>query len=306
MAFITSFHWGAPADRTWREPNRFVEVCRRAASAGFESVDLPQAPGIAKAIALAAAAIPDVRFRFTCPTPAALGAALADQRLKDALAGLEGRLILHVQMDGDDCAEDDSVAEAAAVLEWCRRLFADSVGPELDVEGQAAGAAFLAIKHADRLWRRPARPTTVDGDAWPVLHFGTEVGLVASLVARGTRNEALAAASALLPHAGDLATDSASWIAPCVWAGGGSVPNARTAVLIGSFDELAQAIHRYARGGISSFLIRGWGLDDVDDREMAMVGSGVLPLVRRGEWTDRDDQRAAPSGAAYALAASRA
>jgi sugar phosphate isomerase/epimerase len=82
MASTTSFHWGAPADRTWHEPARFVEVCRRAASAGFESVDIPHTPGIAEAIALAAAAagaIRDVRFRLTCPSPASLGVALADE-----------------------------------------------------------------------------------------------------------------------------------------------------------------------------------------------------------------------------------
>jgi hypothetical protein len=285
MAFTTSFHWGAPADPTWSEPARFVDVCRRAARAEFESIDIPQLPNIADAIAVttaAAGAIPDVRFRLTCPTPASLRAALADDKLKDACAALERRLILHVKMDDDDCARDDG-AEAAAALEFCRRLFVDSAGPELDVEGQAAEAAFLAIKHADRLWRWPGRATTVDGDAWPVLHFGTEVGLVASLVARETRSEALAAASVLLPHAGDLLNDSDSWIAPCVWAGRESVPNERAAVLIGSFDELAQAIHRYERGGISSVLIRGWGLDEVDRREMAIVGAGVLPLVRRGK-----------------------
>ena len=286
MAFTTSFHWGAPADRRRHEPARFVDVCRRAASAGFESVEIPQAPGIADAIALAAAAagaIGDVRFRFTCPTPQSLASALADERLTEACTALEGRLILHVKMDDDDCVRDEVVAETAAALELCRRRFVDPAAPELDVEGQAAEAAFLAIRHADRLWRRPASPTMVDADAWPVLHFGTEVGLVASVVARETRTEALTAASVLLAHAGDLANDSASWIAPCVWAGGGSAPTARTAVLIGSFDEIAQAIHRYARGGVTSLLIRGWGLDDVDDREMAIVGSGVLPLVRRGE-----------------------
>jgi hypothetical protein len=289
MAFATSFHWSNPADRAWREPARLVDLCRRAARAGFESVDIPQAPGIAEAIALAAAvagAIRDLRFRVTCATPASLGAALADKSLKDACAALEGRLILHVKINDDDCVRDDEVAEAAATLKSCRRLLVDSAGAALDVEGQAAEAAFLAIRHADRLWRRPASPTMVDADAWPVLHFGTEVGLVASVVARETRNEALAVASDLLPHAGDLANDSASWIAPWVWAGGGSVPSARTVFLIGSFDEVAQAIHRYMRGGISSFLIRGWGLDDVDDvddvdREMTIVGSGVLPLVRR-------------------------
>jgi len=286
MACTTSFHWGAPADRRWQEPARFVDVCRLAARAGFESIEIPHAPGIAEGIALAAAAadaIGDLRFRLTCPAPGSLGSALADEEMKDACAALAGRLILHVKMDDEDCVRDETVAEAAAALTSCRRLFADSARPELDVEGQAAEAAFLAIRHADRLWRRPAAPTMVDGDASPVLHFGTEVGLVASLVARATRNEALAAAEGFLADAGDLAGDSASWIAPCVWAGGGSAPNARTVVLIGSFDELAQAIHRYARGGISSVLIRGWGLDDVDDREMAIVGSSVLPLVRRGE-----------------------
>jgi len=285
MACTTSFHWGAPADRRRHEPGRFVDVCRRAATAGFESVEIPQAPGIAEAMTLAAAAagaIGDIRFRFTCPTPDSLASAVADERLKDACAALAGRLILHVKMDDDDCLRDERVAGAAAALRLCRRLLVDSARPELDVEGQAAEAAFLAIRHADRLWRRPASPSLVDGDASPVLHFGTEVGLVTSLVARATRNEALAAASVLLADAGDLASDSASWIAPCVWAAGGSAPNARTVVLIGSFDELAQVIHRYGRGGISSVLIRGWGLDDVDDREMAIVGSGVLPLVRRG------------------------
>jgi hypothetical protein len=286
MAFTASFHWGAPADWTWRKPARFADVCRRAARAGFESVDISQAPGIADAIALAAgaaAAIPDLRFRFTYPTPASLGAALVDDGLKDACAALSGRLIVHVNMNDDDCSRDERVAETTAALELCRRLIADSPGAELDVEGQSAEAAFLAIKHADRLWRLPASPTMVDSDAWPVLHFGTEVGLVTSLVARETKNEALAAASVLLRDASDLADDSASWIAPCVWGGGGSAPKARTAVLIGSFDELAQTIHRYARGGISSLLIRGWGLDEVDEREMAIVGAGVLPLVRRWE-----------------------
>ena len=224
---------------------------------------------------------PDLRFRFTCPTPASLGAALADARLKEAAAALGRRLILHVKIDHDDCLRGDTFAAAAAALDSCRRLFAGLAAPELDVEGQAAEAAFLAIKHADRLWRRPAKATTVDGDAWPVLHFGTEVGLVASLVARETRDEALAVAARLLPDAGDLASDSASWASPCVWTGGGSAPHAPSAVVIGSFEEVADMIERFNHGGVSSFLIRGWGDAEVDDREMAIAGARVLPLVRR-------------------------
>jgi hypothetical protein len=285
MAFTTSFHLGLPADRAWRQPAaRFVDLCRRAASAGFESVDVVSAPTIADAIALARAAagtVPGVRFRVTCPTPASLGDALQDATLRDACAALGRRLILHVRIDHDDCVRDDAFAFTAAALESCRRLFVNPAAPELDVEGQTAEAACLAIKHADRLWRRPARSTMVDADAWPVLHLGTEVGLVAALVARETRDEALAAATRLLPDAGDLASDSASWVTTGVWAGGGSAPHARPAVLIGSFDEVAEMIERYTRGGISSFLIRRWGVDDVDDREMAMLGARLLPLVRR-------------------------
>jgi hypothetical protein len=286
MTFSTSFHWGCPADQAWREPARLVDVCRRAVAAGFESVELPVTRSVADALSLAASAataIGDVRFRITCPASAALGAELADEGLKDACTALDGRLIVHVRMDDDDSSQDAGIAEAGAVLESWRRLVNDSARPEVDVEGQAAEAAFLAIKHADRLWRQPDRPTMVDGDAWPVLHFGTQVGLVASLVARETRSEALDAASVLFAHAVDLANDSASWTTSCVWAGGGSAPGVRTAVLIGSFEELAGVIHRYERGGISSVLIRGWGVDDVDDREMAIFGSRVLPLIRRGE-----------------------
>jgi hypothetical protein len=283
MAFTTSFHWSALADRSWRQA-RFVDLSRRAASAGFESVDVLCAPAVADAIALAHAAartVPEVRFRFTWPTPASLRAALADTTLKDACLALGRRLILHVRIDHDDGMTDATLAADGAALESCRRLFAGDAAPELDVEGQGAEAAFLAIKHADRLWRRPARSTTVDGDAWPVLHFGTEVGLVASLVARETRNEALAEAARLFPDAGDLANDSASWASTCVWTGGGSAPHARTVVLIGSFDEVADMIERFTRGGISSFLIRGWGVDEVDDREITIMGARVLPLVRR-------------------------
>jgi hypothetical protein len=286
MAFTTGFHWGSPADQPSGDPARFVDVCRRAATAGFESVEVPVTRSVAAGLSLAtttAGAFDDLRFRLTCPTPALLGALLADEKSKDACAALEGRLILHVRMDEDADASDGGVTEAGTVLASVRRLFSGSARLELNVEGQSAEAAWLAILHAERLWRQPARPAMVDGDASPVLHFGTQVGLVASLVARETRCEALDAASVLFDHAVDFASDSTSWTAPCVWVGGGDTPGVRTAVLIGSFDELAEAIRRYARGGVSSFLIRGCGVRDVDEREMAIFGSEVLPRVQRLE-----------------------
>ena len=270
----TSFHWGTPVDRTSRERARFADVCRHAIAAGFASVDVPEARSMGDAIGLATAAaraIGDVRFRLTCPTPASLDEALADANVTDACAALAERLILHVKTDADE----SGVAEAVAVLASCRQRFTDSARPEVNVEGQSAETAFIAIKQADRLWRRPARPTLVDGDARPVLHFGTQVGLVTSMVARETTSEALAAAAVLLPDA-DFSSD-ASWAAHCVWA------NDRATALVGSFDELARTIERYERAGISSFLIRGWGVQDIDEREMAIIGSRMLPLLRRAD-----------------------
>ena len=85
------------------------------------------------------------------------------------------------------------------------------------------------------------------------------------MVARETTGEALAAAAVLLPDA-DFGSD-ASWAAQCVWA------NDRATALIGSFDDLASTIERFERAGISGFLIRGWGAPDIDDREMAIIGS---------------------------------
>src|SRR5262245_61228503 len=227
MAFTTSFHWGTPADRAWREPARFADVCSRAVAAGFASVDVPEARGMSEALGLAAAAaaaVGDLRFRLTRPTPASLGKALTDAKLKDACAALAERLVLHVKMDGDE----SDPAELGAILESCRGRFADCAYPEMNVEGQSAEAAFLAIRHADRLWRWPARPTVVDGDARPVLHLGTQVGLVTAMVARETASEALAAAAVLLPDA-DFESE-ASWATRCVWA------NHRTTALVGSFD----------------------------------------------------------------------
>jgi alkanesulfonate monooxygenase len=280
--FSTRFHWGSPADQTWRDPIRFIDVCRRAEQAGFESVQVPVASRLAEALTLAMAAATetrDVRFRIACecsgmPDP------LWGTELRDACAALEGRLILHVGL-GDDGASsgDGHFARAGRFLDYCRGLFPGSAGPDLDVEGQTAEAAFLAIKQSDRLWRRPDWPTTVDADALPVLHFGKQVGLVGSLVARETRRDALEAAAVLIPEAADRLDDSAFWAAPYLWIGGASAPAGETAVLIGSFEEIARAIRRYEKGGISSLLIRGWGAQKIDEREMAIVGAGVLPRI---------------------------
>jgi alkanesulfonate monooxygenase len=177
------------------------------------------------------------------------------------------RLIVHVRLDATP-----NDAYFAPLLEL-------SEAPEIHVEGQTAEAAFFAIKHADCLWRLPSRPNQVYADALPVLHFGKETGLVSSIIARATRQEALDAAAILLPEFRDSVDDPASWITPYLWTGG--VPGRVT--MLGSFEELAEAIYGFKQNGISQFLFRGWP----DGGEMAHFGNGVLPLVRKFERENR-------------------
>ena len=85
-----------------------------------------------------------------------------------ALAELKDRIILHFAV-----AEAKIEMAATAIAQY--RAFG---AKEIDVEGDSAEAAFLAIKNADCLWRSPGRPDQVYADALPVLHFGKDVGLV--------------------------------------------------------------------------------------------------------------------------------
>src|SRR5262249_15247819 len=101
-------------------------------------------------------------------------------------------------------------------------------------------------------FRRADRPDQVYADALPVLHLGKEVGLVATVVARPTREEAREAAA-------DLA--------------------GRRDVLAGSFEEVAESILAFQRKGILQFLIRGLPERDF----VTSFGAGVLPIVRQQE-----------------------
>jgi alkanesulfonate monooxygenase len=53
--------------------------------------------------------------------------------------------------------------------------------------------------------------------------------------------------------------------------------------LVGSFQEIADAIFEYKRIGVTQFLFVGW--PDID--EMSLFSRNVLPLVRRREQQDR-------------------
>ncbi|HEV2687746.1 MAG TPA: hypothetical protein VGV35_04305, partial [Bryobacteraceae bacterium] len=233
------------------DTGEFIRICRDAEAAGIESVHVPIASPLSDALALATAAgteVPHVGFRIGWHFDGVL-ASLVGRELKKAWETLGGRLIIHMSLGGDEPAVNGNYLSAGEFIANCRRLFTESEAPRFDVEGQTAEAAFLAIKHGDCLWRLPNRPNQVYADALPVLHFGKEAGLIASVIARETREEAVDAAPTPLPE---------------------------HAAVIGSFDEVARTIHGFKKNGISQFLIR----ELPGGPEMVCFGARVLPLIR--------------------------
>jgi hypothetical protein len=221
MAFQLRFHW-SPAQPT-RDISAFVECCRNAERAGMESIDADPA------VALEAASETSVALRVPYDT---------------RLAGLPaGRLIVRWPIEHAD------VAAVGLAMARCRE---ELPGAPIDVEGDTADAAWLAIQHADRLFRCADRLDQAYADALPVLHMGTEVGLSAFVIARSTRDEAVEAAGDLFGVRG---------------------------VLTGSFAGIAEALDAYRRKGISDILLRGRpGHDDLE-----AFAEGVLPRVRELE-----------------------
>jgi alkanesulfonate monooxygenase len=184
----------------------------------------------------------------------------------------------------------------------------DRQSPEIFLGGNSEFAEQLAIKHAHCLWRFADTPENLRDRVMPVIEQGKEVGLLVSILARPTREEALHDAYAMVETLSarpqrvgkefaqktdsvayrstyELAEKSESdWLTPCLWAG--AIPHLGSAAiaLVGTPDEIATAIMEYKAVGISQFLFLSWpafSWSDID--EVTYFGREVLPLVRKKE-----------------------
>jgi alkanesulfonate monooxygenase len=179
----------------------------------------------------------------------------------------------------------------------------DGRGPEIFLGGNSERAAELAARHASCLWRFPDAPEKLRPQIQAVLDAGKEAGLLVSLIARETRQEAISAARRLIEGFGAETRDvhkqfaarsdsqgftavyklsedeEAGWLTPYLWVGAVPYLGAPAIALVGSFKEVADAIIGYKRAGISQFLFLGWP----DIEEMTLFGSRVLPLIREKE-----------------------
>jgi alkanesulfonate monooxygenase len=178
--------------------------------------------------------------------------------------------------------------------------------PEIFVGGNSELAEQLALRHGDCLWRMPDRPEILAPRIQPLLAKGLEVGLLVSMIARSTHDEAVKAASSMIADLGEkprqthkefsrrsdsvaftsvlqmAETRNSEWLTPYLWTGAVPYLGAPSIALVGSAEEVASAILHYKRIGISQFLFMGWP----DLEEMTIFSSSVLPLVRKKELED--------------------
>jgi alkanesulfonate monooxygenase len=171
--------------------------------------------------------------------------------------------------------------------------------PEIYLGGSSPAAIRLASKHADCLLTLPDAPPALAERVRPVLEAGKDVGLLLSLIARATREDALEATWNLLARVSDRSrkthsefsarSDSVTfttmlakaesqdaWVTPALWTGAVPYLGAPAVALVGGYDEVAGAIVEYAEIGVSQFLFLGWP----DLEEMTHFAQGVLPRVR--------------------------
>lgn len=177
----------------------------------------------------------------------------------------------------------------------------DRSKPEIFLGGSSALAEEMAMRHADCLWRLPDTPEKLKARTQEIVATGTEVGLLVSLIVRPTHEEALRACGAILEEVGqqpkrtheDFAKRSDSvaftstyalaaekdWLTPYLWSGAVPYLGAPAMAIVGSPDEVTNALFEFRAAGITQFLFMGWP----DMEEMSNFHRDVLPRVRARE-----------------------
>jgi alkanesulfonate monooxygenase len=175
--------------------------------------------------------------------------------------------------------------------------------PYVYIGGSSEVARRLAIKHADCLLRVIEPPEQLGPKIRPALDAGIEVGIICNLIVAPTHDDALRAGHALAENAGErgraavaewrgktmesvgfseiyeLAEDRSSWLTPYLWTGLVPYLGALSISLIGSPDEIVDAIFSYRRIGVTQFLFQA----RPDLPTLEFFGAVVLPKIRQRE-----------------------
>ena len=170
--------------------------------------------------------------------------------------------------------------------------------PEIYLGGNSAPAKQVAARRASCWMRFADTPEAILAQGVP---DSVELGLRLSVLVRPTREEAVREARRLLlgeappaRQAGEASFVSGSdasgiretlrlaereWLTPCLWAGAVPVLGATSLALVGTPDDVAEALLEYGRAGVSQFILSGWPKLG----EMVRFAAEVLPRVRAAE-----------------------
>jgi alkanesulfonate monooxygenase len=178
-------------------------------------------------------------------------------------------------------------------------IAADRTAPEIFLGGSSPQAFELAVRHAHCLWTLPRRPGELGTRIRTVLESGKEVGILVSMIARPSHDEALSAAQAMLTEIGDRARkthqefsrvsdsvaftstlalaeeSSGDWLTPWLWTGAVPYLGAPAIAIVGSYDEVTEGILEFTKVGVTQFLFLGWP----DVSEMTGFSEEVRPRV---------------------------
>lgn len=175
--------------------------------------------------------------------------------------------------------------------------------PYVYIGGSSELARSLAIKHADCLLRLVGPPERFAPEIEPALAAGIEVGIICNLVVAPTHAEAVEHAYGLAENAGErgkaavaewrrMTTDSvgfnaiyelaeadAHWLTPYLWSGLVPYMGPMSISLVGSAEEIVDAVFEFRRIGVTQFLFQA----RPDFPTLEYFGAAVLPKIRQRE-----------------------
>lgn len=178
---------------------------------------------------------------------------------------------------------------------------AERNGPEIYISGHSEQAEQLARSKATCLLRVAGTPEHLQAPVARTCEFGIEVCLRMCIICRPTRDEAIEVAKSLLPdsdlgqyersvavkndsqmyrEASQIGTDDESrWLSPLLWKGFVPYYGPVWTTIVGSYEDIADALMDYKRIGVTQFIMSGW--PELD--EVINFGREVVPRVRRAE-----------------------
>lgn len=172
--------------------------------------------------------------------------------------------------------------------------------PDLFIAGSSPQALHLARDLGD-IWISLAQPANeMEQQVKQMVAAGKRVALRMSIICRDTHVAAVAAAEQMVvkaaaqqtenhfvQHSDSLGINRAyqetqtgnHWLTDCLWNGAVSTHGASAIALVGSAEEIANAIKEYLAIGVSEFIFSGW----TQLEEMNRFGQQVMPLLTRLE-----------------------